>query len=287
MWKSGIIILLSLALIMYSCSDRERIVDQRILSNYDFRQFQGTPAWELAKAVEDGETEKIEIILRENPGLANFQSPKYGLTVLHLAVSHCNRKSVESLLKSNIDVNIRGTEKGDTPLNEACFNNDIELVKLLIEYGADINVKEISDSSHMPRSPLMSACFVGFEDAAKLLISKGADINYIMNGDYTALGESLMVGHYKIAYFLLLHGADYKIPIMRIKKYSKTGKDDVIRSVYIKEEIEEKNINYLTPERKYYYKIVDFLKEKGIDIKESSEREFHLTEFVKQIIQYI
>ena len=289
MWKAAYLFFIYLFLIILSsCNYRERIVDQRILSNYDFRLFQATPAWDLAKAVEDEDEEGICMILKENPKLVDYQSPKYGVSLLHLAVAHRYMKSIECLVKAGANVNIRDKEYGRTPLNRACSvgnskDKSIKIIQYLIRNGAEVNVTEVTDSTDMPNSPLMSACSDGFIEAAILLIENGADVNYIRNGEYTALGKSLMVDHYKIAYYLLQHKADYSFPIMHEKDYGKGGQGKIIRSVYIKEILEEASIGYLTREREYYYKIVDFLKRKGISIKESGKREFDFPTFAKEI----
>ena len=54
------IILIAIACLLFSCSDlsREKIVDKSELTGRDYRLFQNTPAWELAKAVEDENTNK-------------------------------------------------------------------------------------------------------------------------------------------------------------------------------------------------------------------------------------
>lgn len=289
MWKNiRLIILVSFLIPFLSCHDREQNVDPRILANNDFRLFQETPAWELAKAVEDENEQGIYEILKGEPNMVNYQCPRYGETVLHLAASHHKLKSIECLLKSNADINIRDTENGDTPLNNACYasyagDEGIKTIELLIEHGADVNVIEVTDSNKMPRSPLMSACYDGFWEGVVLLISKGADVNYIRNNVETALGESLVLGHYQIAYYLLQHGADYTRPIIQMKDTSGKRDGDIVRSVYIKEEMEKKKINYFTPEREYYYKIVDFLRDKGLSIKESGKRKFELSTFMKEI----
>ena len=287
MWKNCFIIVL-LLWTFCSCNNRERIVDQRLLTNNDFRLFQGTPAWDLAKAVEDENKEDINKILKENPLLLNYRSQKYGVSLLHLAVASQKMKSIECLLKAGANVNIRDKEYNETPLNQACHGSNandksIKIIRYLIKYGADVNVTGFTDSVKMPRSPLMSASFDGFQDAVALLIVNGADVNYIRNDENNALGESLMTNHYKIAYYLLQHGADYSYPIFHIRGNRKDNYGKVIRSVYIKEELEKTKINYFTPEREYYYKIVDFLKEKGITINESGKREFHFSTFINEI----
>ena len=288
MEKIQLIFYILFVLIISSCRNREQIVDQRLLSNNDFRLFQGTPAWELAKTVEDEEEKGIYEILKKEPILVNYQSPKYGVTLLHLAVSHQLLKSIECLLKAGANVNIRDKEYGETPLNTACLasamgGKSIEIINVLIKNGANVNVTDITNSDKMPRSPLMSACLDNFKDAVVLLIAKGADVNYIRNSESTALGESLMLGHYRIAYYLLLHGADYAKPIMHIRDDRKEECGKITRSVFIKEEMEKKKIDYFTPEREYYYKIVDFLKEKGIFIKETGKRSFDPSTFIKEI----
>ena len=289
MWKDiSLVIAVLLLLVLNSCNNREQKIDQRLLPNNDFRLFQGTPAWDLAKAVEDEDEEVICKILEENPQLVDYQSPRYGVSLLHLAVAHHNIKSIECLLKAGANVNVRDKEYGETPLNMACYagfskDESIKIIKYLIRNGAEINVAEVTDSTDMPFSPLMSSCFDGFMEAVILLIDNGADVNYIMNGEYTALGESLMVNHYKIAYYLLLHNADFTFPTMHIKDYEKGGKRMIIQNVYIKEEMEKMKIGYLTPEREYYYKIVDLLKGKGIIIKESGKRNFEFSTFIKEI----
>lgn len=82
------IILIVIACLLFSCSNlnREKIVDKSELSGGDYRLFQNTPAWELAKAVEDGNTDKIDKIVSENPELINYQESKYGETLLMLTI---------------------------------------------------------------------------------------------------------------------------------------------------------------------------------------------------------
>jgi uncharacterized lipoprotein NlpE involved in copper resistance len=43
-----------------SCNNRENIVDKENLLGNDYRLFQNTPAWELAKAVQDEDILKIK-----------------------------------------------------------------------------------------------------------------------------------------------------------------------------------------------------------------------------------
>lgn len=59
-----------------------------------------------------------------------------------------------------------------TPLHRACYNNHTEVIKYLLENGADISAK-----SREGWEPLHSAVHWGQTEAAALLIEAGADIN--------------------------------------------------------------------------------------------------------------
>ena len=62
--------------------------------------------------------------------------------------------------------------EGDTPLFFAVLKGNLEVVKLLVECGAIINIQNNSGDT-----PLMYAVSKGFEAIAKYLIEAGADVN--------------------------------------------------------------------------------------------------------------
>ena len=277
---------------LVSCTYKETEIDKKKLLPYDYRLFQGTPAWELAQAVNDGDEEAIIRIVNNNPKIVNAVEPIYGYSVLHLSIMNQNLKSFQALIESNADVNKHAVHTGETPLNFSCDGdgNKIEIVRILIENGANVNDVDSCKTKDNKNtySALMLASRYGFYEAVKLLLSKGADINYTNLLGSNALNESIIQGNYKIAYYLLEHGADYNKPVFTQYKYFKSDSgivDSIAKRVYIKEELEWDSIYYLTPERKYYYKIVDFFKSKGIKINESGKRNFDVVTFAKEIWQ--
>ena len=64
----------------------------------------------------------------------------------------------------------------------ACFHNLLDLVKLLIDKGADIHVKNSSGWT-----PIMEASRNGYFEIVELLVSKGANVNDQGNDGYTSL----------------------------------------------------------------------------------------------------
>lgn len=90
--------------LLLSCSNiyREIPVDKSKLSGMDYRLFQNTQAWELAKAVQDENTVKIDKIISENPSIVNYQDPKYGNTLLTLTIMNQQLKSFKFMINYKI-----------------------------------------------------------------------------------------------------------------------------------------------------------------------------------------
>ena len=78
----------------------KKCVDRAELSYIDYRVFQNTPACQLAKAVQDEDTEEIDKIVSENPRIINYQDSKYSNTLLMLTIMDQQLKSFKTLLNS-------------------------------------------------------------------------------------------------------------------------------------------------------------------------------------------
>ena len=95
---------------------------------------------------------------------------------------------VASLLQQGADVNSSKNEEGYTPLVAGCRSGSTEVVKLLVERGADVNMRAdmIDKEDSVFTTPLCMALERGHEEVAALLIEHGADI--------IALGLEVKVG---------------------------------------------------------------------------------------------
>ena len=188
-WMVLAVVLFSLA---SGCSDG---------GEYDFgdvRNYRGTPAWELAKAVDNQDIRKIAQITERNPQLLDYQDPRYGTTLLFWTVAEYKYDSAEALLKAGANPDIISISQGATALYRAAdfvFSHmgpygDPKYVKLLLDYDANLNIGYIgADFSHLPNSdipildstdigttPLMRSIGAGIE-ITKALVEGGADIN--------------------------------------------------------------------------------------------------------------
>ncbi len=96
-------------------------------------------------------------------------------------------------------------KEGITYLHSAVFNNDIEslnMARLLIEKGADINAKEFAGTTL-----LMFACAKGDINKVKLLLEHQANVNDIDKGGYSALTYACATGNKEIVELLLKNDA--------------------------------------------------------------------------------
>lgn len=91
---------------------------------------------------------------------------------LHYASRNNKTEMVELLINNNAVINDLD-HWGYTPLNVATSNGSTNAAKLLIHHGADVNIPD-----NLNNSPLHYACTIGMDclDLIKLLLEKGADI---------------------------------------------------------------------------------------------------------------
>ncbi|KAJ7759531.1 ankyrin repeat-containing domain protein [Mycena metata] len=110
---------------------------------------------------------------------------------------------VKFLIEHGADVNAEN-EDGCTSLYLASRNGRLEVVKFLIEHGANINA---SDNDGYTSLSIASAN--GHLDVVKFLIEHGADINAKdQDGHLTSLYVASANGHLDVVKFLIEHGAN-------------------------------------------------------------------------------
>jgi len=108
-------------------------------------------------------------------------------------------KSEEDIIR---DLNKLTQEEKDKKLLEASLKGQLEEVKLLIEVGADVNVKD-----EFGYTPLMEASTNDQIEVIKLLIESGADVNAKNKFKNTALARAYMYGYEEIFDLLKNYGA--------------------------------------------------------------------------------
>lgn len=110
-----------------------------------------------------------------NPMLQNATTNNCGTlfrgTAIDEAAVHNHPEVIEILLETGIDIEIQ-TNRGHTPLLAACTYGSFEAAKLLVARGANVHAID----SALSRTGLHTACYKEYEEIVKLLVDAGADI---------------------------------------------------------------------------------------------------------------
>lgn len=126
------------------------------------------------------------------------------MTALMNAINKNDSARVQELIQQGTDVN-QLEANGDAPLVMAAYKGYHEIVRLLLEAGADVGAVDPS----MKATALHAAAYAGRTEAAKLLVEYKIDINKQgpYNG-YTALHDAIWQNNVEVVKVLLDAGAD-------------------------------------------------------------------------------
>lgn len=131
--------------------------------------------------------------------LAQDISPSGGDTALILASREGHVEIVRLFLEHGADLNFQDDD-GNTALLEACIYGHIDVVKLLLDLGADPNIW-----SEYRSTPLIFASCGGYIEIVGLLLEHGANPNLQDDDGESALLEACIYGHIEIVKLLLEH----------------------------------------------------------------------------------
>ena len=125
-----------------------------------------------------------------------------GLPPLVSAATNGFKECCQILLENKVNVDAIGPQQL-TALYCAAFNNGIDLCRLLLQYGADVNYCQGSDPI------LTESIWKGNLELVKLLTEGGrANVNATGHGGWTSLQAASSMGHTAIVRYLIEAGAD-------------------------------------------------------------------------------
>ncbi|WP_342273365.1 ankyrin repeat domain-containing protein [Spiroplasma endosymbiont of Acasis viretata] len=136
---------------------------------------------------------------------SNIEDKETFCSPLYYAVNNNNIEIVKLLLENDADINEQDIN-GSTPLHWAIECNNIEIVKLLLENDADINEQDINGCA-----PLHWAIECNNIEIVKLLLENDADINAQEKSLATPLHLSIYTNNFDMIKLLLEKGADLNI----------------------------------------------------------------------------
>lgn len=111
-----------------------------------------------------------------------------GATALHWAANKNNYDMAVLLIEKGADPDIKDSSFGATPINWAAFDGSLDIVMLLAESGADINTQNMWGNT-----PLHNAITQNDIAMVEYLIGQGADMTVMNNNGETpfVLAQSL------------------------------------------------------------------------------------------------
>lgn len=138
----------------------------------------------------------------EQKGLYEVQEDKsiHTVTPLWCASVAGKLKVVEVLLRHGANVN-SVSDTGSTPVRSACFMTHTDIVKLLVEYGADIQKSNYNGGTCLINS-------VQSVELCEFLLKSGANVNAQDIQNKTALHYAIQEHRLDTAKLLLKYGAD-------------------------------------------------------------------------------
>jgi ankyrin repeat protein len=228
--------------------------------NVNAAEADGTTA--LAWATRQDDADLVERLIRAGADVK--AGNRYSVTPLSLACINGNAAIIEKLLKAGADANETGAQDetplmtvartgsipaakvllahgaridareswhGETALMWAAAQRHPDMMKALIEAGADVNamstvVKWDRQTTAEPRekwlppggfTPMMFAAREGCAECVKVLIEAKADMNQADPDSITPMVNAIINGHYDVGMVLLERGADPNL-------FDKTGR---------------------------------------------------------------
>lgn len=180
------------------------------------------------KAIQAGDKEKVEQLLRKTPNLI-LAKDKKKLSPLMIAMYHHEFDIAEMLLDRMVALTVYEaaatgklvhiisnlarkpelvnaySDDGFQPLGLAAYFGHKEVVNYLIKAGAAVNSRSKND---LEVTPLQSAVAGGHLEVVRSLLDAGASPNVQDRGGYTPLHVAAQNGEVEIVHSLLFGGAD-------------------------------------------------------------------------------
>jgi ankyrin repeat protein len=162
------------------------------------------PGWTIIHAACNNKNiDGVTAILAKGKIDPNIQTSNEGWTPLWVTACHGLLEISRLLIEAGANVNL-ANRKGITPLKEAAQIGAITLVQLLIENGANVDLAP----SDFRDSPLIVASAKNHIDVVRILLAAGANIRAQQSSGWSPLHYALLNKNIDMANLILGHGPD-------------------------------------------------------------------------------
>jgi ankyrin repeat protein len=190
---------------------------------------------DMIQAVKSKDLQKVKQLLTDDATLVNAKNSSGETAVLMAAYYRANDikqllvergaeldlfeacavgdvQRVHELVEASPKSISNHNHEGYTPLGLASHFGNIEVVRLLLQNGADVH--QLSEDGKLNNTALHAAIAGNHQEVAELLLANGADVNSLCKGSlrsgFTALHIAAYFGRLSIITLLLEQGADSK-----------------------------------------------------------------------------
>ena len=180
--------------LLAACQANDTPVDRSTLRGTDSRLFQGTPLWEVARAAQANDTQRLMALAGADVLRVDAPEPHFGKTVLQLAVANGDDAACRTLLRLGADPNAHDRYHGSSAMLEAARRPGPLLAQLLLlAHGG--NLTDVETGPRRPgntqrNTPLLHAAEQSLA-TVKMLLAAGANLNYENEFGTTALSRAL------------------------------------------------------------------------------------------------
>ncbi len=159
-----------------------------------------TPEESIFSATSKGDLQEVKKIISQNKKLI-FAKDSTRQTPLHVAAEKNFVDIVKFLIEKGADVNAKN-QRGATPLHLACQNGRLRTAELLVRFGASVQEPTFSPA----RTPIHYAAFSGNIELVEFLVQNGERYTQLSGEGATLILWAAKGGSVKMLEFLLLNG---------------------------------------------------------------------------------
>ena len=158
----------------------------------------------------------VEHLVSKYPRDVNDDGGYYGRPLV-AALAGEYFETADLLRHYGADSHVQGKTNKWTPLHSATYFGNLDIVRKLIEYDADISAKDL-----FGRTPLFMASdgvYLKDRGVIRLLVERGADVNALADNGSTPLHRASSFEALEVVSLLLEHGAD----VEAVNRYGNTA----------------------------------------------------------------
>jgi ankyrin repeat protein len=156
---------------------------------------------DLSGAARAGDVQRVKLLLADSKD-PNQADRNGGRTPMHWAVRNNNVEIVDLLIEAGADVN-KGDQAGKTPLSHAAESGKVDMTKKLIEAGSDVNKRDLVGGNSV-----LWAAGLGSAETLEIVVNAGGQVDVKDINGLTPLQWAAQTGKTASMVILINAGAD-------------------------------------------------------------------------------